>query len=147
MAEINLTQQEADKLIGMDKFLTDTTNITLPIAGEKLTLDCFSLNKREEFVLDCFRGTIKLSKVTHQMRARKVVPLVRLDIDAAPHQNPDGTEVGNTHLHIYSADYADKYAVAVPNTFTNLADIAQTLIDFMKYCNIKNTPQINGGLF
>ena len=37
MAEINLTQQEADKLIGMDKFLTDTTNITLPIAGEKLT--------------------------------------------------------------------------------------------------------------
>jgi hypothetical protein len=147
MAEINLTQQEADKLIAMDKFLTNANTIALPLAGEKLTLGCLSFDKREEFVLDCFRGTIKLSKVTHQMRARKVVPLVRLDIDSAPHQNPDGTEIGGTHLHIYSASYADKYAFPVPDIFSNISDIAQTLIDFMRYCNIKNTPQLTGELF
>lgn len=147
MAEINLTQQEADKLISIDKLLSNVDKIELPLSGKRLSLSCFSFDKREEFLLDCFRGSIRLSKITNQMRARKVVPLIRLDIDSSPHKNPDGTEVGPNHIHIYTENYADKYALEIPDSFTNLSDMVQTLIDFMKYCNIKNTPQITGELF
>jgi len=148
MAEINLTQAEADRLLLLDKFIIgDNPILDLPNVGQDILVNCISLDKREEFILDCSRGTIKLSKIKHQLRARKVVPLIRLDINSSPHKNPDGTEVGPSHMHIYKEGYADKYAFDVPSKFTNLNDMAKTLLEFMSFCNIKNTPQVNGELF
>jgi hypothetical protein len=74
--------------------------------------------------------------------------LVRLDFGGAPHRNPDGEEIGSPHLHLYREGYGDKWAVPVPeDRFENLSDPWQTLEDFMRYCNVVQSPMIRRGLF
>lgn len=105
-------------------------------------------DRREQFLLDLSRGRIDLRKVKTQTRARQIVVLVRLDLGGAPHRNPDGEEIPVPHLHVYREGYGDKWAVPVPAyRFGNLADVWQTLSDFMGYCNITQPPRIQRGLF
>jgi len=66
-----------------------------------LTLDLIGNDNRERFLLDLWRGIFKLSKVKYQTRGRQIIVLARLDINGAPHTNPDGGKVTGTHLHIY----------------------------------------------
>ena len=91
---------------------------------------------------------VKITKVTFQNRARQVVVLLRLDIDGAPHRNPDGTEVGCPHLHIYRQGYADKWAFpAPPELLSDTGSPYEVLVLFMKRCNITLPPNIQRGLF
>ena len=77
-----------------------------------------------------------------------MVVLVRLDFGGPPHRNPDDTEVGVPHLHVYREGFGDKWAMTVPkDKFPDLADLWQTLQDFMGYCNVIERPNINQGLF
>lgn len=148
MAEINLTQAEADALIAMEKHGTDDGHYSYPNLGGLLTLPLRSADKREEFMLDVHRGRIDLLKVTHQNRARLVVVLVRLDLGGAPHRNPDGEEIACPHLHVYREGFGDKWAVSAPaDKFTKLGNLWVTLQDFMNYCNITKPPMIEKGLF
>jgi hypothetical protein len=63
--------------------------------------------------------------------------LVRLDLNGAPHRNPDGKEIEGTPLHIYQENYGDKWAYPIDiKDFLNITDLWKTLDDFMKYCNI-----------
>jgi len=83
----------------------------------------------------------------YQARGRRVVVLARLDF-AAPHRNPDGTEVGVPHLHLYREGYGDKWAVEVPaDILHNPDDVWQVLHDFMRYCGVVEQPNITRGLF
>ncbi|MFQ5596880.1 MAG: hypothetical protein ACE5GK_02410 [Nitrospiria bacterium] len=115
-----LTQAEADKLIAMQKSFIRTSRVSVP-SGTDLTYDLISDDKREHFLLDLWRGTLKLSKIKYQTRGRKVVILVRLDIDGAPHTNPDGERIGDSHIHIYREGFEDKWAYPVdPSKFHDL---------------------------
>lgn len=99
-------------------------------------------------MLDLRRGRIDLAKATYQNRGRHVVVLVRLDFGGAPHRNPDGTEIGSPHLHLYREGFGDKWAIPVPSgPFGDLSDPWRTLMDFMQYCNIVEVPTIRRGLF
>jgi len=99
--------------------------------------------EKEKFKLDVWRGTIRLSKVRHQHRARKTCVLVRLEVDGAPHQNPDGVKVPCPHIHIYREGYDDKWAYPIDeNEFTDLNDPEQLFKDFCAYCNITNLPVV-----
>ena len=102
-----LTQTEADTLIAMRKSFLNPGTISLP-RGTDQTHDLIGEDKREGFLLDLWRGTIRLSKFRYQTRGRKVIVLVRLDIDSAPHTNPDGTQIGRSHLHLYREGYEDR---------------------------------------
>lgn len=93
MAEINLTQDEADKLMAMEKRAIDDKEWLFPPPGERVAIPPSSLDRRENFMLDVTRAQIKLSKATYQNRARVVVILMRLDLDGPPHTNPDGEVV------------------------------------------------------
>ena len=84
-----LTQAEADFLIRMQKSFAEPVTISLP-AGADLTHELIGSDKKEKFLLDLSRGTIRLSKVKFQTRGRAVIVLVRLDLDGSPHTNPDG---------------------------------------------------------
>jgi hypothetical protein len=148
MADINLTQAEADALIAMEKHRANEERHHFPMGGQALILPLQSSDKREQFLLDISRGRIDLAKVKMQNRARQVVVLVRLDLAGAPHRNPDGEEIPCPHLHRYREEYGDKWAVPVPTgRFRNLADVWATLGDFMAYCNITHPPHIERGLF
>lgn len=148
MAEINLTQSEADALIAMEKLRVDDTRWDYPGFGGSISVPLISNDKREKFLLDVSRGKIDLLKGTYQNRSRQVIILVRLDFGCKPHRNPDGEEIPSPHLHIYREEYGDKWAIPVPaDRFPNISDLWRTLDDFMQFCNIIDPPLIDKGLF
>ena len=147
MAELHLTQAEADALMAMAKHRVNDDEWDYPGLGGHVSIPLFSPDRREQFVLDVRRGRIDLAKGTHQNRGRQVIVLVRLDFGSAPHRNPDGEEIGSPHLHRYREGYGDNWTIPVPaNLFTNLDDTWQILDDFMRYCNIVEPPIIRRGL-
>lgn len=148
MADMHLTQAEADALIGMEKHRSTEDRSDFPMGGQSLVLPLQSADKREHFMLDLSRGRIDLRKVKMQNRGRQVVVLVRLDLGGAPHRNPDDVDVQAPHLHIYREGFGDKWAVAVPaDRFRNIDDVWGTLEDFLRFCNITQPPHIERWLF
>jgi hypothetical protein len=126
-------------------FISSTPVSILPATDD--THELLGADPHERFLLDLWRGTIKLSKLKFQTRGRKVIVLVRLDIDGAPHTNPDGERLSGTHIHLYREGYEDKWAFPVDGArFGNLADIYQAFQDFCSYCNIRDVPQFQAGL-
>ncbi len=110
-------------------------------AGIDETYDLIGDDPRERFLLDLWRGTLRLSKLKFQTRGRKIIVLIRVDIDGAPHTNPDGQQVGGTHIHRYREGHEDKWAEPLDLAeFTNTSDIEQTYRDFCRVCNIVEIP-------
>jgi hypothetical protein len=147
MPGTDLTQDEADALIDMEKRRVSADWHGYPEPGVHLSIPLESVDGREHFLLDILQGRIKLSKATYQNRGRSVVVLLRLDIDGPPHRNPEGEEVPCPHIHIYKQGYGDKWAYPLPaGKFSDLNDLFVVLQDFMAYCNVTDPPLINRGL-
>jgi hypothetical protein len=148
VADIDLTQDEADKLIAMEKRAVEQRTWNFPGPGDQIAVPLESMDKRESFILDVTRSQIKLTKATFQNRVRVAIILYRLDIDGAPHRNPDGQEIPCPHLHRYREGYGDKWAVPAPlDRFPDTTDLFATLDAFMKHCNVKEPPRIEKTLF
>lgn len=148
MADINLTQSEADALIALEKHRANEERHDFPVAGSSLVLPLQSVDKREQFLLDISRGRIDLLRGKYQNRARQAVVLVRLDFGGPPHRNPDDEEVGCPHLHVYREGYGDKWATPIPaDRFPRPGDLWGTFEAFMRFCNIATPPYIERGLF
>lgn len=148
MADINLTQAEADALVAMEKHSANEARSDFPLRGESVSLPLESADRREQFILDLSRGRIDLRKVKMQNRGRQVVVLVRLDLGGAPHRNPDDAEIPAPHLHLYREGYGDKWAIPLPaEHFRDPSDVWTTFEDFLRYCNITRPPDIERGLF
>lgn len=142
-----LTQVEADQLMAMAKhFVRPPATVSIP-PGTDETYELAGPNNRETFLLDIWRGTIKLSKLKFQNRVRVAVVLARLDVDGAPHTNPDGVRLAGTHLHLFKEGFDDKWASVVdPKDFTLLTDPGQTFKDFCSFCRIESPPAVQGVL-
>ncbi len=148
MADIDLTQGEANALIAMEKHRENNNQLDFPGPGERLAVPLTSPDKRELFLLDVTRAQIKLTKATYQNRARQAVVLMRLDIDGPPHRNPDGVEIPCPHLHIYRENYGVKWASPLPvDLYPDTQTFLSTFEAFMEHCNITLPPQFNLGLF
>jgi hypothetical protein len=141
-----LTQVEADGLIAMEKRFVQQVPISL-LPGVDETYDLIGEDPHERFQLDLGRGRIRRSKLKFQTRGRKVVVLVRLDVDGSPHTNPDGTRLGETHLHLYRERYEDRWADPLnPAEFTNVSNMGQAFHDFCCYCRITHMPPFEDSL-
>ena len=148
MAEITLTQSEADVLISMEKHKVNDDWHALPLLGGKTAIPLQSSDRREQFLLDIYQGRIDLLKAKFQDRARQIVVLIRLDLGGPPHCNPDGEEISCPHLHVYREGYGDKWAIPAPiDCFQQISDLWVTLGDFMRYCNVSQPPNIQRGIF
>jgi hypothetical protein len=148
MADIEITQAEANSLIALEKVRENSDSVDYPGLGGNVCVPLVSVDKKEHFLLDMSRGKIDLLKGKYQTRGRHVIILVRLDFGGAPHRNPDGEEIPSPHLHLYRHGFGDKWATAVPqDCFPNTQDAWQMLKDFMRYCNITNPPIIQRGVF
>ena len=146
MAHDALTQAEAEALLRMEKVPVTQDAFRFPDLGGRLEVPMTSRDEREHFSLDINRKRIALT-TGYQTRGRQVIVLARLDF-AAPHRNPDGTEVGVPHLHIYREGYGDKWAIEVPAGMLSQPDDAwQVLHDFMAYFGVVEQPNIVRGLF
>jgi len=148
MADMNLTQAEADALIAMEKQRVNEDRSDFPMGDQSLVLPLQSVDRREQFLLDLSRGRIDLLKVKMQNRGRQVVVLVRLDLGGGPHWNPDGEEIPVPHLHVYREGLGDKWAGPTPgDRFTATNDVWWTLEEFLRFCNVTQPPHIQRGLF
>ena len=148
MADINLTQADADALLAMEKHRADDTAYEYPSLGGGLRIPLQSADKRELFTLDVTRSQIKLTKGTYQNRARGVATLARLDFGGAPHRNPDDQEIDCPHLHLYREGYGDRWAVPLPAArFSDAGDPWLLLLEFMQFVNVTVPPEIRKGLF
>lgn len=146
MAEDALTQAEADALLRLEKVPASSDTFHFPDLGGRIEVPLVSRNRREQFSLDINRKRIALT-TGYQTRARQVIVLARLDF-AAPHRNPDGTEVGVPHLHVYREGFGDRWAIGIPEgLLTDPSDSWQVLHDFMVYCAVVERPAIIRGLF
>ncbi len=143
-----LSQQEADELFALEKHRVNDNEVMWPSMGSKASVPLESIDGREEFHLDVATSSIKLSKFMLQNRARTVAILVRLEIDGAPHRNPDDVEIPCPHIHVFREGYNDKWAYPVPpEHFRDLSDRKKTVEDFMRFCNITVPPIFTDGLF
>lgn len=148
MAEIHLTQAEADALMAMEKHRADDQVWNYAGLAGALAIPLISANRREHFFLDIYRGRIDLQKGTYQNRARQAVILARLDFGGAPHRNPDGEEISCPHLHLYREGYGDRWAGRPPaDCFESGAEPWEMLQEFMRFCNISQPPKLERGLF
>lgn len=146
MADGTLSQSDADALLCMDKVRINDDRIIFPDLGGRIEVPLASRDHREAFSLDINRKRISL-KTGYQTRGRQTLILARLDF-AAPHRNPDGSEVGVPHLHLYREGFGDRWAYAVPQGVLSAPDDARRVLqDFMSYCHIVDTPNIEFGLF
>jgi hypothetical protein len=130
VADINITQDEADKLMSMENVRSMKRNGSFrrPATGT--------------------RAQIKLTKATYQNRVRAAIILMRPDLDGPPHRNPNGVEIPCPHLHIYREGYGDKWAIPAPlDVYANTLDLLSTFEAFMLQCNIIALPNIQKGLF
>lgn len=143
----NLTQAEADALLALEKRRADKDKWDYPGRGSEIRIPLISTDKRESFLLRLYRSQCTLTRRgTYQTLCRKIVILARLDFCGRPHTNPDGKQIGPTHLHLYREGFGDKFAFPVPGDyFSNLQDLWQTLEDFMRFCNIVEPPDIRRG--
>lgn len=102
-----------------------------------------------QFMFDVQRKTLNIRKCTYQTRSQGEI-LLRLDLEGAPHPNPDGTEVSCPHLHIYREGFGDRWAYPLSDYFlTNTHDLVQVLLEFLKYNHVEDLPEIivqGGGL-
>ena len=148
MAEIDITQAEADALIAIEKHYLEDKVWLFPQSGGRLSVELFSPDRRENFMLDITRAQIKLTKATYQNRARQVIILMRLDLESPPHRNPDDQEIACPHLHVYREGFGDKWAApASLDQYPNPQDLFSTFEAFMRHCNVTKAPHIEKGLF
>lgn len=106
-----LSQPDADALLAMPKRYEGPGLVELP-PGSDLRSEMVGIPHPEErFVLDLWRGRRNAAKIKFQTRGRHVFILARLDVNGAPHTNPDGEVIEGSHLHIYREGYGDKWAV------------------------------------
>ncbi|MCY3574558.1 MAG: hypothetical protein OXG92_12490 [Chloroflexi bacterium] len=143
MSDFDITQEEADYLLKMEKQRVDAAAIPFPLHGQQIVLQLQSLDLRENFLLDLSRGRRQELRVKLQTRARVVIRIARLDLGGRPHRNADGTVVQAPHLHLYREGFHDRWAIAPPSDkFSDLEDLQVTLDDFMRFCNIVQPPDI-----
>jgi hypothetical protein len=140
-----LTQEEADLLLQSLKQLLSNVPISFPMPGEYLLLDAESTTTKDKFILDVNRrGTLNIKKCTYQTRYQKSQILIRVDIEGPAHPNPDGTEIPCPHIHIYREGFDLKWAYPLEDIIaTNPDDLAQVLVDFLRYNKIINIPSIS----
>ena len=152
-----LTQSAAKDLIKTPKMKKSDDSYGFPRPGEKLTIPIISRDEQEDFLIDVSRGRIRLTKCTYQERYQQTIILLRLDLDGAPHHNPDtvdvplpclapynGQIIECPHLHIYMEGFMDKWAIPAPDDeFPDTTNLYTTLQDFFRYCNIVEPPKIH----
>ena len=98
-----------------------------------------------------FEAVVNCSHVSDhptEAQARAAVEAaVRQRFGATP-DNPDDVEIACPHVHLYREGFGDRWAFPIsPEVFTQPTDHWQTLVDFMRFCNITRPPEFDRGLF
>lgn len=142
---VPLTQIVANSLLGLEKYCVDPEKVWhYPRPGTTIEVPLKSADGREFFSLDVEKHRISLSKFKVQSRARRTWVLARLDFGGPPHQNPDGSRIDGSHLHIYNEEYGDKVAIPLSELpeFCGAAGMEELVDRFMTFCHVVERPKL-----
>ena len=142
-----MTCEEATGLIQVLKKIIGINAFSIPKQGSKANIDVVSVfSEGDRFKVDFNRsGIIKKEKYTLFLRYGKDQGLLRIDVGGPDHCNPDGTIVPCPHIHIQTHEMGmwDAWAYSLPAVFGDVQDRINTLIQFLKYCNVNNVDSIS----
>lgn len=130
-----MTNEEAKELIELFKKIAKG-KLIIPSQG-KHVFDFFSTTTRDKFTVSIFRGSYnsKTSYVGLLKGTNEV--LIRLDVTPnGRHRNPDGELILGTHIHVFTEEYGDKFAI---NLDLISEDTLENCIIFFKRFNIIET--------
>lgn len=138
-----MTDNEFKALMTMQKHIDDA-KIELPLIGETgKTITVFSDTTSDVFAIDSDRKS-RISLIKKKLQKRHMNTqerLIRLEIDARPHTNPDGQVLSRNHIHIFKEGYGLSFAYDLESfdnkLFKDLSSFEQVFYDFCEYCNIK----------
>lgn len=136
-----LSQKQIDELLDILKIVKyQKEDFSFPQYGTKQALEAFSKDNKEKFLIDIqpTKSKRRGKKITFQERYNKDIILLRLDLFGPPHTNPDGKIISGNHLHIIREEFDERFAIEIPESFIDVEDRVQTLIDFLKYCKVQN---------
>ena len=139
-----ITNNEFNAIMASEKIFEDDI-IKLPLASQTANYHINSIDGRYQLLLDVDRhGSISLKKCKMQERYNDQ-PIIRLEIDAPPHTNPDGTTTSRNHIHIYREGFGMSWAYDLDDSiFADFNSFMKTFEDFCTYCNIKEMPKLQG---
>ncbi len=142
-----LTQFEYEYTMSLQKEFEDgITPLLLGPGPVRWTRQLFSLETREEFILDYHKGNIAIEKFVVNHRYRQSIILLRY-CHTGRHTNPDGVTLVGPHIHMYREGYGDKFAFPAADMGINISDDIQVIFrKVLQLCNIQNPPTINFNL-
>jgi hypothetical protein len=151
---MELNQDEVNSLFDLKKFPCDTAKVDFPMQGEYIEIELQNETGRIKFQSDINRANKIASKITFQIRHKKIYSIRRLDLNGN-HKNPpapapdeifEGYEdyIFNRqdHVHFYVEGYNERWALPLSELqgigITETDDIYDKMSKFFKYCNVEN---------
>ncbi len=112
-----LSQEESEAYIQESKEFFGES-VPFPETAGTARLTAKGIPSNHSFLVDINKSRYRLDKITFQERVRASVCLVRIDLDAAPHCNPDGRVLPEgAHIHIYKEGYDATWAYPLDDPY------------------------------
>lgn len=138
---MDINDQEFARLMQLKKRFTK--HPVLPKMNSKAIYSVIGDTPQEQFEVHIERKNViefQANKSKFQESYYKL-PLIRIEIDAPPHTNPDGSCTGRNHIHIFregaGLSWAYDLSSISPNLFLDQGNFLSLFCDFCQYCNIE----------
>ncbi len=151
---MELNQDEVKALFALKKFPCNTARVDFPAQGEYIEIELQNETRRIKFQSDINRANKIESKITFQLRHKKIYSIRRLDLNGN-HQNPpapvpdiifEGYEdyifSQQDHVHFFVDGYNERWVLPLSELqgieILETDDIYDKMSKFFKYCNVEN---------
>ncbi len=118
-------------------------NPVLPKANSKAIYSIIGDTPQDQFEVHVERKNViefQANKSKLQESYYKIA-LIRIEIDAPPHMNPDGTWTDRNHVHVFregaGLSWAYDLSSVSPHLFQDHGNFLSLFCDFCQYCNIE----------
>lgn len=129
-----MTDSDFKELMDLDKYFIRPESIKIPGEQEQKIYQLKSFTTEDNFIFDYDRrGRFEL-KYKEQLRFGKDVRLIRLEINAPTHMNPDGSIISRNHIHIYKEGYDLSWAYELHDIFPDAKQEISALYLFTAFC-------------
>lgn len=134
-----MTDNDFNTLASMKKQFVYQKNVQVPHDKQFETYKIKSYATKDKFFLYYDRrGTYEL-KQKGQIQYKKDFSMIRMEVNAPPHINPDGSAVSRNHIHIYKEGYELRWAYELSDILkfsSNDTTPLNLFISFCEYCKI-----------
>ncbi len=144
---MSITQMEFEFLLAQEEEFNLLDPIKLGPAPQQWVRQIKSIETKDIFLLDFYRGSFELTKYTYNNRYRQSIILLRYD-SKGRHTNPDGELLDGPHVHIYREGFNDKFAFPISEVGVDLVDTMEiVLAKILRFCNVNKIPSIEVPMF